>query len=82
MSRVSQYIGNYSTKNSSTGVDSSTYAVMPDISIHVSGVHKLLSDLNPFKATGSDTISACFLKERANELASMHEINQSLATGA
>ena len=40
----------------------STYAVMSDISINVSGVHKLLSDLNPFKATGPDAISARFLK--------------------
>ena len=32
----------------------STYAVMPDISINVAGVHKLLSDLNP-QATGPDT---------------------------
>ena len=44
---------------------------MPDISINVSGVHKLLSDLNPFKATGPDAISARFLKETANELAPM-----------
>ena len=61
----------------------STYAVMPDISSNVSGVHKLLSDLNPFKATGPDAISACFLKETANELAPMLTclFNQSLTTG-
>ena len=61
----------------------STYAVMPDISINVSGVHKLLSDLNPFKATGPDAISARFLKETANELAPMLTclFNQSLTTG-
>ena len=56
---------------------------MPDISISVSGVHKLLSDLNPFKATGPDAISARFLKETANEIAPMLTclFNQSLATG-
>ena len=61
----------------------STYAVMPDISINVSGVHKLLSDLNPFKATGPDAISARFLKVTANELAPMLTclFNQSLTTG-
>ena len=42
----------------------STYAVMPDISINVSGVHKLLSDLNPFKATGPDAIIISTLPER------------------
>ena len=42
---------------------------MPDIFISVFGVHKLLTDLNPFKATGPDAISACFLKETANEIA-------------
>ena len=53
------------------------------ISISVSGVHKLLSDLNPFKATGPDAISAHFLKETANEIAPMFTclFNQSLATG-
>ena len=60
----------------------STYAVMPDISINLSGVHnyKLLSDLNPFKATGPDAILIRFLKETANELASMLTclFNQSL----
>ena len=46
-------------------------------------MHKLLSDLNPFKATGPDAISACFLKETANEIAPMFTclFNQSLATG-
>ena len=56
---------------------------MLDISINVSGIHKLLSDLNPFKATGPDAISAHFLKETANELAPMLTclFNQSLTTG-
>ena len=64
-------------------INPSTYATMPDISISVSGVHKLLSDLNPFKATGPDAISARFLKETANEIAPMLTclFNQSLATG-
>ena len=34
-------------------INPSTYATMPDISISVSGVHKLLSDLNPFKSNWS-----------------------------
>ena len=61
----------------------STYAVMLDISINVSGVHKLLPDLNSFKVTGPDAILTCFLKETANELAPMltHLFNQSLTTG-
>ena len=61
----------------------STYAIMPDIPINVSGVHKLLSDLNPFKATGPDAILTRFLKETANELAPMLIclLNQSLTTG-
>ena len=64
-------------------INPSTYATMPDISISVFGVHKLLSDLNPFKATGPDAISARFLKETANEIAPMLTclFNQSLATG-
>ena len=39
--------------------------------------------MNPFKATGPDAISACFLKETANEIAPMLTclFNQSLATG-
>ena len=49
----------------------SNYAVIRDIPINVSGVHKLLSNLNPFKVTSPDAISACFLKETANELAPM-----------
>ena len=52
-------------------MNASTYAVMPDISINVSGIQKLLSDLNPIKATGPDLILACFLKETANEVAPM-----------
>ena len=53
------------------------------VSINVYRVHKLLSDLNPFKATGLDAISAWFLKETANEIAPMLvcRFNQSLATG-
>ena len=51
--------------------------------INVSGVHKLLSDLYPFKATGPDAILACFLKDTANEIALILTclFNQSLATG-
>ena len=46
-------------------------------------MHKLLSDLNPFKVTGSNAILACFLKETAKELTPMLTclFKQSLATG-
>ena len=64
-------------------INPSTYTTMSDIFISVSGVHKLLSDLNPFKATGPDAMSARFLKESANEIAPLLTclFNQSLATG-
>ena len=41
-------------------INPSTCATMPDIFISVSGVHKLLSDLNSFKATGLDAILHAF----------------------
>ena len=66
-------------------VDPSPYAYMPPvtISLTISGIYKLLTDLNPFKATGPDNIPACFLKETAEEVAPMltHLFNQSLRTG-
>ena len=64
-------------------INPSTYATMPDIFISVSGVHRLLSDLIPFKATRLDAISARFLKETANEIAPLFTclFNQSLVTG-
>ena len=50
-------------------INPSTYATMPDmLFISVSGVHKLLSDFNPFKATGPNATLARFLKETANEI--------------
>ncbi|XP_072021949.1 uncharacterized protein [Amphiura filiformis] len=41
---------------------------MPNITIREEGVCKLLSDLNPFKATGPDEISPWVLKTAAKEL--------------
>ena len=64
-------------------INPSTYATMPDIYISVSGVHKLLSYLNPFKATGPNAMISMLLKETANEIAPMLTclFNQSLTTG-
>ena len=61
----------------------SPYSSMPPIIISTSGIYNLLSDLNPFKSTGPDNISARFLKETAEEIAPMltHLFNQSLRTG-
>ena len=42
---------------------------MPDITIHVEGVSKLLKKLNPNKATGPDGISTRILQLTAEELA-------------
>ena len=42
---------------------------MPDIHIDTNGVKKLLSELNPFKASGPDGVESRFLKETADELA-------------
>ena len=42
---------------------------MPEITVSVNGVRKLLSKLNPYKSSGPDTVSARFLKEVANEIA-------------
>jgi len=47
----------------------STYPDMPSISVHASGVLKLLNGLNPHKATGPDHVPARILKETANEVA-------------
>ena len=42
---------------------------MPEISIDTAGVKKLMKELNPFKASGPDGVTARFLKETFNELA-------------
>lgn len=42
---------------------------VPNFSISVAGIEKLLSNLKPFTATGPDNIPAYLLKEGANELA-------------
>ena len=42
---------------------------MPEIAIDTAGVKKLMKELNPFKASGPDEVTARFLKETFNELA-------------
>jgi hypothetical protein len=46
----------------------SPHAAVPDINITVSGVLKLLRNINPNKATGPDTIPGRFLKELGTEI--------------
>ena len=55
---------------------------MPDIVVHFRGVHKLLSNIKPNKASGPDSIPCRVLKEAALELAPvlMDIFNSSLAT--
>ncbi len=47
----------------------SIYPDMPDMNISVTGVEKLLTDLNPNKATGPDGVSSHILKMGAKEIA-------------
>ena len=47
----------------------SPYASIPDINITVPGISKLLSRLNPHKATGPDNIPSRLLKEAGDQLA-------------
>lgn len=49
-------------------LDTTTHPKVPDFSINQKGVLKLLSGLNPHKATGPDGISGQFLKVLANEI--------------
>lgn len=49
-------------------LDTTTYPKVPDFSINQKRVLKLLSGLNPHKATGPDGISGQFLKVLANEI--------------
>ena len=62
---------------------SSPYLPMPEIIITIPGVLKLLSEINPHKASGPDNIPARVLKETASEIAPMltHLFQQSLNTG-
>ena len=46
-----------------------TYPTMRPISVAVEGVGSLLSNLDPYKASGPDGIPARFLKHMANDLA-------------
>ena len=41
---------------------------MPEITVTINGVTKLLEKLNPYKASGPDMVSARFLKEVAAEI--------------
>ena len=63
--------------------ESSPYLPMPEIIITIPGVLKLLSEINPHKASGPDNIPALVLKETASEIAPMltHLFQQSLNTG-
>ena len=56
---------------------------MPKIIITIPEILKLLSEINPHKASGPDNILACVLKETASEIAPMltHLFQQSLNTG-
>ena len=47
----------------------STVPSIPNFTISIEGVSKLLSDLNPHKATGPDGVPACILKVAAEEIA-------------
>ncbi|XP_063416249.1 uncharacterized protein LOC134697892 [Mytilus trossulus] len=47
----------------------SPYSTMKDIKIRTNGVHKLLKNLKPHKATGPDSIPAFILKAAAEQLA-------------
>ena len=49
--------------------ESSPYLPMPKIIITIPGVLKLLSEINPHKASGPDNIPARVLKETASEIA-------------
>ena len=41
---------------------------MPEITVTINGVTKLLEKLNPYKASGPGMVSARFLKEVATEI--------------
>jgi hypothetical protein len=47
----------------------SPYSTMEDIKINSKGVHKLLKNLKPHKATGPDSIPSFILKAAADQLA-------------
>ena len=61
----------------------SPFPTMPDITITVAGVEKLLASLNPRKASGPDQVPTRILKEHASTLAPVLQIifQQSLDTG-
>jgi hypothetical protein len=66
-----QFQSVYTKENTSTMPDKgqSKYPSMKDIVINTKGVFKLLKDLNPQKATGTDCIPSFILKSAADELA-------------
>lgn len=47
----------------------SPFTTVTDITVHQSGVLKLLQQLNPHKATGPDEVSSKLLKETSNQIA-------------
>jgi hypothetical protein len=56
---------------------------MPNIDITISGIDKLLSNINPYKACGPDQIKPRVLKELHSEIAPILQIifNKSLRSG-
>ena len=61
----------------------SPYPPITDINITTPGVYKLLSEIDPHKAPGPDTLPGYFLKCTATEIAPIltHMFQQSLSTG-
>ena len=45
---------------------------MPDIDFGVEGISKLFRGIDPDKASGPDQMTAGFLKETANQIASIY----------
>ena len=63
--------------------DTNTYPVMEDIIITSKGVEKLLTKLDPSKASGPDELKPCILKEQAKEISPILSLiyQKSLDTG-
>ena len=66
-----QFISVFSVEDTTTKPTPSgdAFPSMPDVVVSVSGVHKLLSNIKPKKASGPDSIPCRVLKEVALELA-------------
>ena len=64
-------------------IPESPHPLIADINITAPGVCKLLSELDPYRASGPDTISRYFLKHTASKITPVltHIFQQSLSTG-